>query len=299
MSDQSKRPELVIVRPSDEEAEPVEMPSDDLATILDAWQSATDRLQKTHEALRQEVQRLTDELEIKNRELARKDRLADLGQMASHVAHEVRNSIVPIKLYLSLLQRHTSAHPTMDGLVDKISSGFSSLETTVNDLLHFTSDREPARDAFHIRDLVEEVREAIAPHLRDYEIDVDFSEVAEATWVADAAMLRRALVNLFLNAVDAMNQGGTLTVSSVVTSQGLEIEVADSGPGVDASMLNRLFDPFVTSKATGTGLGLSIVERIAAAHGGSVDAKNCPEGGAAFTLVLPQLNSPAQQRRAA
>src|SRR5687768_4760534 len=78
---------------------------DDLQIILAAWQEATDRLQRTHEALQGEVRRLSDELEAKNNELARRNRLADLGQMASHVAHEVRNGLVPIKLYLSLLKR--------------------------------------------------------------------------------------------------------------------------------------------------------------------------------------------------
>jgi len=77
-----------------------------LADVADAWQLATDRLQKTHETLRDEVRRLTDELEVKNRELARQNRLADLGQMAAHVAHEVRNSLAPVTLYLSLLRRN-------------------------------------------------------------------------------------------------------------------------------------------------------------------------------------------------
>ncbi len=92
----------------------------ELQAVLAAWHSATDRLQQTHEALRREVRRLTDELEIKNRELARKNRLADLGQMASHVAHEVRNSLVPLTLYLSLLRRHLAGtsglprHPEQD-----------------------------------------------------------------------------------------------------------------------------------------------------------------------------------------
>ena len=80
-------------------------PDSDLQVVLAAWHEATDRLQHTHEALRNEVSRLTDELEIKNRELARKNRLADLGQMASHVAHEVRNGLAPLTLYLSLLRR--------------------------------------------------------------------------------------------------------------------------------------------------------------------------------------------------
>ena len=80
----------------------------DLEQVLDAWQLATARLEQTHEALRGEVRRLTDELEIKNRELARKNRLADLGQISSHVAHEVRNSLVPVTLYMSLLRRRMS-----------------------------------------------------------------------------------------------------------------------------------------------------------------------------------------------
>ena len=77
----------------------------ELEQVLAAWHGATLRLEQTHEALRTEVCRLTDELEVKNRELARKNRLADLGQMASHVAHEVRNNLVPVSLYLSLLRR--------------------------------------------------------------------------------------------------------------------------------------------------------------------------------------------------
>ncbi len=79
--------------------------------MLEAWHEATDRLQQTHEVLQREVRRLSDELEVKNRELARKNRLADLGQMASHVAHEVRNSLVPFTLYLSLLRRNLERVP--------------------------------------------------------------------------------------------------------------------------------------------------------------------------------------------
>lgn len=262
----------------------------ELETILDAWQTATDRLQSTHQTLCHEVHRLTQELETKNLELERRNRLADLGQMASHVAHEVRNSIVPLKLYLSLLSRHTSQHPTMDGLVDKIATGMGNLETTVNDLLHFTSEREPTWKKINIATLIEEVLESMAPHLRDYEIKLDLEGLEPIEWSVDEDMLRRALINLTLNAVDAMSKGGTLFISSIETPQGLDLEVADSGPGIPADVSGRLFDPFVSTKPTGTGLGLSIVERIAAAHGGTVDARNCPEGGAAFTLCLPRRN---------
>src|SRR5688572_16871708 len=92
----------------------------ELQAILTAWNEATDRLQRTHETLRAEVRRLSDELEAKNRELARKNRLADLGQMASHVAHEVRNSLVPMKLYLSLLSRRLSDDSGSQDIFEKI-----------------------------------------------------------------------------------------------------------------------------------------------------------------------------------
>ena len=99
----------------------------DLQTVLAAWNAATARLEQTHEALREEVQRLTDELEIKNRELARKNRLADLGQMAAHVAHEVRNNLVPVTLYLSLLRRRIAGDAESLEIVDKIESGFTAV----------------------------------------------------------------------------------------------------------------------------------------------------------------------------
>src|SRR5688500_3965798 len=83
----------------------------DLETVLAAWHSATLRLEQTHAALQAEVCRLTDELEVKNRELARKNRLADLGRIASHIAHEVRNSLVPVRLYVSLLERRLAEDP--------------------------------------------------------------------------------------------------------------------------------------------------------------------------------------------
>src|SRR3954463_4917129 len=117
----------------------------DLQVILAAWTEATDRLQKTHEQLQEEVRRLTDELEQKNRELARRNRLADLGQMASHIAHEVRNGLLPMKLYLSLLRRRTSENNEAVEIVDKVTSGVGNLETIVNDLLHFSADRDAQR----------------------------------------------------------------------------------------------------------------------------------------------------------
>jgi signal transduction histidine kinase len=260
----------------------------DLQTILAAWNEATDRLQRTHEALREEVRRLSDELEIKNRELARKNRLADLGQMAAHVAHEVRNSLVPIRLYLSLLRRRIGRDTASLEVLDNVLAGFAALESTVGDLLHFSSQRDAQRGTVALAELLDEVRQALAPQLVAQGIGVEIDCPENLRGTADADMLRRAVLNLVLNALDALPAGGQIVITACHTPLGLEIEVADSGPGVPGGLLDRLFEPFFSTKSSGTGLGLAIVERIAAAHGGRAVVANCPEGGAAFTLIIPQ-----------
>jgi signal transduction histidine kinase len=245
-------------------------------------------LQHTHETLQAEVARLTDELAAKDQELARQNLLADLGRMAAHVAHEVRNSLVPVNLYLSLLRRRLTDDAGSLGILAKVEAGFTALDATVNDLLNFTADREPQWRSFILQDLIEEVFDALSPQLEAQGIDVSLDVPPHTVVTADREMLRRAILNLVLNAVDAMPQGGDLVVTSYERrAGGLELEIADSGPGLAETDIARVFDPFFTTKPSGTGLGLSIVHRIMEAHGGRVTAMNCPEGGAAFTIELP------------
>ena len=262
--------------------------SADLETVLNAWHQATVRLEQTHEALRMEVERLTDELAAKNRELARKNRLADLGQMASHIAHEVRNNLVPVTLYLSLLRRRIAGEAGSLEVLDKIEAGFTSLDATVNDLLNFTADRDPHRQTFAVKPLVDDVIGALAPQFSAQKIHAT-APIRENLLIAvDRDMLRRALLNLVLNAIDAMPDGGTLTIMANDNEHGVEISVGDTGPGLSEESAGRAFEPFFTTKPGGTGLGLAIVYRIAETHGGQARGENRPEGGAVFTLTLPR-----------
>ena len=164
-------------------------------------------MERTHEALREEVKRLTGELEVKNRELARKDRLADLGRMASHIAHEVRNNLVPVTLYLSLLRRRVADDCSCGEILDKVEAGFTALDVTVHDLLHFTADRDPRREMFLVSELIEEVVESLAPQFSAQSIDATHTVDSELTVWADRDMLRRAILNLTLNAIDIMPEG--------------------------------------------------------------------------------------------
>ena len=262
----------------------------DLASVLEAWQSATDRLQSTHTALRDEVRRLSDELERKNHELARKNRLADLGLVASHVAHEVRNSLVPMKLYLSLLRRQLAHEASEAALVDKFAASLTALESTVADLLHFSADRQPQRRTFPARELIHDVCGALEPQLHAQGIALETETDPAAVFHADYEMLRRALLNLVLNALDVMPGGGRLQVQASVSGGIMELRVADSGPGIDAHDADRVFEPFYSTKSGGTGLGLAVVARIAEAHGGGAAVVSAGSGGAIFTLRLPQTH---------
>jgi signal transduction histidine kinase len=270
-----------------------------LETVLEAWHEATVRLQETHELLQGEVRRLNDELEFKNKQLAIQNRLADLGRMASHVAHEVRNSLVPVTLYMDLLKRRLTTDVESMNILTKIEAGFIALDVTVNDLLNFTSHREPRWQTFSARDLVHEVCEALAPQMRAQAIAVEI-EAAPTVWVyADREMLRRAVLNLSLNAIDAMAKGGELVITAFDGPRGFVLEVADSGQGLNQQQLRKVFEPFYTTKSNGTGLGLAIVHRIAEAHGGRITACNCPEGGAAFTIEIPHSVTQVQKKRMA
>lgn len=263
----------------------------DLETVLSAWQDTTLRLEQTHKALREEVKRLTDELEIKNRELARKNRLADLGQMASHVAHEVRNNLVPVTLYLSLLRRRIANDPGNLGIADKITAGFTALDATVNDLLHFTAERDPMLKTFNLKNLIEEVCTSLMPQFEAQKIGIVIGISPAQVITADRDMLRRVALNLLLNAVDAMPDGGTISLEAIDRADCVELKIADSGPGLSADVQHRVFEPFFTTKPGGTGLGLAIVYRIAEVHKGSVTAANSPEGGAVFSLRLPRAKA--------
>ena len=216
--------------------------------------------------------------------------------MASHIAHEVRNNLVPVTLYLSLLRRRLSDDFGSLDILDKIGAGCIAMDATVNDLLNFTSESNPQLRSFTLDKLTSDVLGTLAPQLSAGHITATTDIPRSLGVLADYGMLRRAVLNLALNAIDAMPEGGELNISACAGRNGCEIEVCDSGPGLSDEARRRAFEPFFTTKSNGTGLGLAIVYRIAEVHGGEIVAGNCPEGGAIFKLRLPL---PASVKKAA
>jgi signal transduction histidine kinase len=146
-----------------------------------------------------------------------------------------------------------------------------------------------------VRAIVDEVCAQFAPQAHAAGIETTIDVPKHLSTLADGDMLRRAVTHLVANAVEVMSAGGRLVITSYHGANGLELEVADSGPGLSDEALRLAFDPYYTTKRNSAGLGLAHVQRIAQLHGGDVVAANCPEGGAAFTLRFP----PRAQQRAA
>ena len=260
----------------------------DLGDIIEAYSRVAERLERSHLRLTGEVERLHRQLDEKNRELARKERLAALGEMAAGVAHEVRNPLGAIQLYASMLDRDLEQLPEAQRLVQKIAGAVTSLDAIVSDILAFAGNDRLELQAISLDRVLDEVLALAAPQRDVLGATVHMDVNAGAVRVhADDRELTRALVNVVFNALDAAGPGGTVHIYVTDGEDGLvTIAVADNGPGVAPELAQRIFDPFFTTKDQGTGLGLSIVHRIAESHGGQVKVEPCPGGGAVFTLTL-------------
>lgn len=277
----------------------------ELAELMSAFNEVTTRLQGTHESLHREVVRLKAELHDANEQLQRSRRLAALGEMAAGIAHEVRNPLGSIKLYAQMLEQDLTTLPAQCAVATKIASAVRGLDAVVGDVLSFARDMKIAREVVASSELFSRALDAACPGTPAVRIvwrgGADPATCLDA-W-CDPLLMHQALVNIIRNAVDAMNESGapaqghalTLDAAKAVGHDGkpaIVLTVSDTGPGIGAEVVDRMFNPFFTTRKTGTGLGLPIVHRIIDAHGGRVvvfnNADKAPgTSGATFELVIP------------
>ena len=262
----------------------------ELASIIEAYNEVTEQLKHSHDCLQQQVGRLRTELADKNRELARRERLAALGEMAAGLAHEIRNPLGSIQLFASLLERDLNDRPGLQATASKISRGVRSLDRLVSAVLAFAGDVALVCREVAVATLFSEAVDLTAAAIERHQIDlhVDVSPTELNVW-ADPEQLRQVVGNLLLNAVQAVGDQGCVELRArrLDTESAVEITVADDGPGIAPELLDRVFNPFFTTRDAGTGLGLAIVHRIVESHAGSVVAGNRPTGGAVFRVTLP------------
>jgi len=233
------------------------------------------------------------ELARAQKELVDRERLAALGELSASIAHEVRNPLGVIFNSVGSLRRLLKPQGDVALLIDIVGEEADRLNRMVGDLLDYSRPVRPALEPLPLQPLIEEAllaaRQQIGPAADGVKDLLTLAAGAE-TLRADGRLLRQALINLFLNAYQAMPRSGTLAVHASRAERGgvalAEIDIQDSGSGVPLEARQKIFEPFFTTKAMGTGLGLAVVRRILDGHGGTIELASA-DGGARFLLRLP------------
>ena len=211
--------------------------------------------------------------------------LAQVGQLATIVAHEVRNPLAGIKGAMQVLMSRRGAEDAELRVMREITERIDGLSELINDLMVFSRPRPLSLGPVDLRAIVNDAVTLIRrdPSARQVAIAV---EDVPLTVQADAEMVRAALLNLLINAAQAAGDEGRISVTVAPAAAGAIITVRDNGPGIPARTLERVFEPFFTTKARGGGLGLPIARRTAERHGGSLTLACPPDGGTVATLAL-------------
>ena len=218
--------------------------------------------------------------------LAQQAALARLGQMAAVVAHEVRNPLAGIKGAIQVLMSRRTATDSELPIMRDVVARIDSLGELINDLMVFARPRPPRPNTFHVRPLLLEAISLLRRDPAGELVDVTI-EGPDLELIADSEMIRATVLNLLLNAAQAMNGRGNVTITIAQHDWECSIEIRDTGPGVPPDLRDRVFEPFFTTKARGGGLGLPIARRTAELHGGTLTLSSPETGGSVFTLTLP------------
>ena len=254
--------------------------------------AADDDLGRLDERLKHVVRRVeevTERLRRQQTEMLRAEQLAAVGRLAAGVAHEVRNPLTGMKLLVEAALRPGARRPLTDEDLQVIHGEIVRLEETVQNFLTFARPPALKRGPCDLRDVIARSAELVRTRARQQAVEVVVAVPEEPCAASlDAGQFGAVLVNLFLNALDAMPRGGRLTAELAADGRDWRLRVCDAGSGVPAEMMGRLFTPFASTKPGGTGLGLSLSRRVVEEHGGRIAAANRPEGGACFTITLPR-----------
>lgn len=250
------------------------------------------RLFDEAQRLYRDLKKSYDELARTQAELVRHERLAALGELAAVMAHEVRNPLGVIFNSLTTLRRLLKPTGDAEMLLDIVGEEADRLNRIVGDLLDFVRPYELVKKPVAVEPVIASAVDSASKSLHgNVRVVTDLPELPP--FPVDAHLLKQVVVNLVVNAVQAMPKGGTIEVrASMAKGEGgptLVIEVRDEGIGLTPRAAEKMFQPFFTTKATGTGLGLAVVKRIVDAHQGEVSAAPNADKGTTFTIRLPSI----------
>jgi two-component system, NtrC family, sensor histidine kinase HydH len=270
--------------------------------LLTAVGRASEKKRLTDEKrrLEQEIKRYAEELEIRveertaelietHKQLVTQERIAALGRAAAQVAHEVKNPLAGLLLYsLHLKSKATNLSDSETYLVDKIVDTINHLNSRVEQILGFARPVSLTLSSGNLNKMVNDVLDLLRPQLTANKIEVRLSLDQDAAHgMFDEASMRGALMNIILNAIEAMRNAGTLSISNRRSDHKLWLEIKDSGPGMSEEEAKKIFEPFYTTKAQGLGLGMPYAKKIIEQHGGTISFNSTLGEGTRVSMSLP------------
>ncbi len=264
------------------------------------------RFELANRELREERERLLQEIEAWNLELEKRvadksrdleqahqeillsEKLAALGHMSAGMAHEIRNPLNSISLFAQVL-KSADTIPDRETYTDKILEEVTRIDNILVNLLDISRTPRNHCSRVQLDQVVEEVLGQFADQIASQKVQLqrDFAP-GDFQLLADGDDIQQIFSNLFVNALQAMPDGGMLAVRLLRTQEGIKVEVGDSGCGIDPEHVKKIFDPFFTTKPRGTGFGLSVVLRIVRNCGGRIWVESAPGEGTLFHVVLPE-----------
>ncbi|HXK59855.1 MAG TPA: ATP-binding protein [Acidobacteriota bacterium] len=283
--------------------------SEELSALAQSFNVMRERLKEAmtelnelNQGLESKVKERTEQLELAHKKLIQADRLASLGQLAASVAHEINNPLSGVLNLSMLMQRilkdtgvPPERLPEFRKYLAQVTAETSRAGRIVSDLLAFSRRSKPAAGEADLNRIVETTLSLVDHKLRLLNIEVE-KNLAERlpTIVCDAPQIQQVVINLVLNAAEALagRTNGRVAVRTGEISEGVFVEVEDNGEGISPAILTKIFDPFFTTKeeGKGVGLGLAVVYGIVKAHGGEVEVSSTQNVGTVFRVTLPLVS---------
>jgi signal transduction histidine kinase len=241
--------------------------------------------------MEEKIQKTTADLKKTEAQLIRSEKLAALGQLAAGIAHEIRNPLTSINILIHSLTENLPSGNSHREDLKVIEEEINRINEILDRFLRFAKPAPPLLERTDVASIFEETLQLIRPRIEKQRIVVQKEFQSLPIILMDREQMKQVALNLLLNAVQAMPDGGTLALRGRNSEDGqwIHISIQDSGMGIPSEDMNKLFDPFFSTKEGGIGLGLSIAHRIIDQHHGKIEVESVPGKGTLFTVWLPVL----------
>ncbi len=268
----------------------------EMSDLAESFNVMTEKLAENRSELEQSIEqmrRLNENLARTQRELLSSEKLASVGRLAAGVAHEIGNPLSSIQGYLEIINKRDYLRQSDRDMVSRVQDEVKRINEIIKELLDYSRPQDESLSLLDLNESVDSALTLLSAQKGCDNIEIKTELGALPMLEANRSSMKQLIMNMVMNSIQAMPEGGSLGVITRAAErggeQGMELMVEDTGPGVPEELIDRIFDPFFTTKqpGQGTGLGLSICYRIVENLGGRIEVKSSPENGSMFTVWLP------------